>query len=337
MVAATPITQQPVAVPISMGHLTDEDRAIRRNYLDQAQSTNPFETDKSSLLANLPLTPQPSLLPLTLLSSLLTQSPGDWPVFDLVRSYTRAWKHLPEDAKTGHDEQSCLLVRHVDEQVRSEYPSLGALLPSSQRPAIIDGTDVTSRLSHANLAAFVRNFRLPIPTTSFVEAATSKPVVAIALANGPLLGLALLAVTNFFTAAPMSTSSGPVQFRADVEQSRASVIMVTQQDVGRLGLTDEWVSRARICIVIVNPESGLTFSMSLLENENVLGASDHKVFPPNKPADIALLLFTSGTSGKKKSVPITVHTIVTGVAFVIESWGLKADDSCLNMMPLFHV
>ena len=42
-------------------------------------------------------------------------------------------------------------------------------------------------------------------------------------------------------------------------------------------------------------------------------------------------------SGTKKRVPITVHSIVSGVAFVIDSWGLTSSDRCLNMMPLNHV
>jgi len=42
-------------------------------------------------------------------------------------------------------------------------------------------------------------------------------------------------------------------------------------------------------------------------------------------------------SGTKKRVPITVHSIVSGVAFVIDSWGLTSSDICLNMMPLNHV
>jgi long-subunit acyl-CoA synthetase (AMP-forming) len=57
----------------------------------------------------------------------------------------------------------------------------------------------------------------------------------------------------------------------------------------------------------------------------------------NKADDIALILFTSGPSGPKKVVPITLHSIIAGVSFVIESWGLSSSDICLNMMPLYHV
>ena len=59
--------------------------------------------------------------------------------------------------------------------------------------------------------------------------------------------------------------------------------------------------------------------------------------PANRAEDIGLVLFTSGTSGSKKVVPLKMHSIVAGIVFVMESWGLTAKDVCLNMMPLYHV
>ena len=49
------------------------------------------------------------------------------------------------------------------------------------------------------------------------------------------------------------------------------------------------------------------------------------------------MLFTSGTNGMEKMVPLSIHTLLSGVAFVIESWHLTNEDVCLNMMPLNHV
>jgi len=57
----------------------------------------------------------------------------------------------------------------------------------------------------------------------------------------------------------------------------------------------------------------------------------------NGPLDIALVLHTSGTSGKKKMVPYTLETLCVGAACIMDSWALTAQDVCLNMMPLFHV
>lgn len=52
---------------------------------------------------------------------------------------------------------------------------------------------------------------------------------------------------------------------------------------------------------------------------------------------VALVLHTSGSTGKKKVVPITTHQLVLGATAIAASSGLTANDVCLNFMPLFHV
>jgi acyl-CoA synthetase (AMP-forming)/AMP-acid ligase II len=59
--------------------------------------------------------------------------------------------------------------------------------------------------------------------------------------------------------------------------------------------------------------------------------------PPNQPDDIAMILQTSGTSGKKKTVPYRLRTLCVGTTCVAFSWGLRSSDINVNMMPLFHV
>jgi acyl-CoA synthetase (AMP-forming)/AMP-acid ligase II len=53
--------------------------------------------------------------------------------------------------------------------------------------------------------------------------------------------------------------------------------------------------------------------------------------------DIALVLHTSGTTSRPKIVPLS-HTNVTASAYHIgNTLGLREDDVCLNIMPLFHI
>ena len=54
-------------------------------------------------------------------------------------------------------------------------------------------------------------------------------------------------------------------------------------------------------------------------------------------ARVALVLHTSGSTGKKKVVPITTHQLVLGATAIAASSGLTSEDVCLNFMPLFHV
>lgn len=219
-------------------------------------------------------------------------------------------------------------MEHNFQKLKDTYSGVTSLLPVSDTPAIYDASSTTP-LSHKTLASFVKRFSLP------TQSATSKrPVVALALPNGPLLGLALLATATYYTAAPVTVASGPEQFQNDILQSRASVVLVTRQDVQRLGLQDPWVAQAGISVIIVQATADLTFEMTHLDGSAIAVKSKPEA---NEHDDIALILFTSGTSGKKKVVPYTIKTIISGVGFVIDSWGLTKNDRCINMMPLFHV
>lgn len=282
----------------------------------------------SEVLAAIPLTPTPSAQPLSALSTLLSTSSESWPTFDLLCCYTRLWKHLPEDIKSGNSHSESALLNRISSQIKASYSDMISLLPGSGGSAIHD-TSSTGSLSHRDLSTFVRNFNLPV-----IKSATFKPVVALALPNGPLIGLAILAVTAYYTAAPMAVASGGEQFKSDILQSGAKTILAIPSDVQRLGLKDEWVQANGIQVILLETEVDMTFSMFQLDGTRIVALERHV---PNTPDDIALILFTSGTSGKKKVVPYTVHTMVAGVGCVIESWGLTKDDVCMNMMPLFHV
>ncbi|KAL9078001.1 MAG: hypothetical protein Q9157_003086 [Trypethelium eluteriae] len=229
------------------------------------------------------------------------------------------------------------MAAHLQPVVNSQRASLfqnpsstiaDLLWASNLQPSIHDPSTGKS-LSHQHLFQFVRDFRLRIPSH-----VSSKPVVAIALPNGPLLGITVVAVANRYTAAPINASSGADQIRADVLQAGSHVVLALPQDIERLGLHDPWVAESGIAVVPVELAEDLTPHITEHESSDGLLRSEHT---SNAGSDCAILLFTSGTSGKKKLVPLTVKSILIGVIFVIESWGLTAADVCNNLMPLNHV
>ncbi|TIA39607.1 hypothetical protein D6C78_03154 [Aureobasidium pullulans] len=306
--------------------ITSHHEAALSNCLDAAIN-NPF-ISKTNLLASIPLSADTALPSLRLLTSLINTLPGSWPTFDLSCCFSRLWNLLPEDVKSGRDTQHNSLLDGLSQQMKNTYTDVCSLLPESDTPAIY-GASSSNPLNHKKLHNFVKNFSLPIQQT-----AGTRSTVALALPNGPVLGLALLATSTYYTAAPVTVASGPEQFQSDVMQAGASVVLVTKPDVQRLGLQDAWVHEAGIQVILVESKEDSTFNMTF-SNGSPLAVNSKA--SPNGSDDIALVLFTSGTSGKKKVVPYTVHTIISGVAFVIESWGLTKDDICINMMPLFHV
>jgi malonyl-CoA/methylmalonyl-CoA synthetase len=51
----------------------------------------------------------------------------------------------------------------------------------------------------------------------------------------------------------------------------------------------------------------------------------------------ALLLFTSGTTGKPKGVPLSHANVLAGVECLIEAWGMTAADRLVHCLPLHHL
>ncbi|KAI5806142.1 hypothetical protein EDC01DRAFT_700371 [Geopyxis carbonaria] len=244
-----------------------------------------------------------------------------WPPLDIVNCHTRLWQHLPDSSFSSP------LTERTEAAVKATYSALSSLLhPKSAKSAIFNGHGDRA-LSHADLYRFVRNFRLPV--------AGRKPAVVLALPNGPLLAVACIAVSAYYTAVPVNVSgTGAEQFLADVRLSGAKTVLVLPGDVERLGINgrnDLWKDVQ--VLLVKEHKDRLTFDVKPLNSSRAMCEE----VTENGPDDVCIVLFTSGTSGTKKRVPVTLHNIVTGAAAVIQSWGLKPEDVCLNMMPLNHV
>lgn len=56
-----------------------------------------------------------------------------------------------------------------------------------------------------------------------------------------------------------------------------------------------------------------------------------------KPSDIALILHTSGTTGRPKAVPLTHKNITRLMAIIAQTYALSPEDVTYVVMPLFHV
>jgi hypothetical protein len=271
--------------------LTNNDTTLISAYCENI-SRYP-QAERSSLLRALPLTEQPSYAPLDLLDTLLDSTSVGWPIFELILAHSRLWRHLPEDAKAGRTSTHAELLSKTLQQVKSSYSSLLDLYSDiSLEPALIN-PETQQSLSHERLRSFLKHFRLPIHISG-----SQRPVVAVALPNGPLLGLAVLAVATYYTAAPVNAAVGVEQFKADVLQSGASVVLVVKDDVERLQLRQPWLAEADIQVFIADLGVEMTMTISDVSGQALRAIQDH---PASQADDIAILLFTSGTSGTKVS------------------------------------
>ena len=96
------------------------------------------------------------------------------------------------------------------------------------------------------------------------------------------------------------------------------------------------------------------FTLLVSRNERVTYARDHlneifgKKFPKNfrkehidyhkdQPEELAVINYTSGTTGYSKGVMLPYRSILSNVLYCKEKIGLKAGDSVVSMLPLGHV
>ena len=160
---------------------------------------------------------------------------------------------------------------------------------------------------------------------------TRRHRVALVLPAGPELATAFLAVSSIATAVPLNPTYRESEFDfyfSDLEPQALIVTSVVDSPAaaaaGKRGID---VIELRPCL----DRGAGTFSL-LTSKRDLAGTSKD-----THGDDIALVLYTSGTTSKPKRVPLTHRNLRTSAANIAVSLGLSASDRCLNIMPLFHI
>jgi fatty acid CoA ligase FadD36 len=104
---------------------------------------------------------------------------------------------------------------------------------------------------------------------------------------------------------------------------------------------------AGVPAVPVPPDSGPAERAHLLADSRAdvvlqpddvdLGARSATRYPEPDAEDTALILYTSGTTGPPKGVPISRRAIAAGLDGLAEAWAWTPDDTVVHGLPLFHV
>ncbi len=150
--------------------------------------------------------------------------------------------------------------------------------------------------------------------------------VVIVLPNGLDAAVGFLGTSSYATTVPLNPDLGRSEFAYCFKDLDAKALLV-----GR-GLDTAAFAAADECGVkrIEYPFLGQDWRF---ERGAESTASDEGLMGD----DVALILYTSGTTSTPKRVPLTHANLIASARNVASGLALSSGDRCLNVMPLFHI
>jgi oxalate---CoA ligase len=156
--------------------------------------------------------------------------------------------------------------------------------------------------------------------------------LAVVLPNGPEMAAAFISLSAATTIAPLNPAYGALEYDFFLGDLAPKALLVSI-DSDNASLQ---VARDRhIPIIRLRPDRGAGAGRFTLETTDAKESAGHR--GPAQPDDLALLLHTSGTTSRPKQVPLTHRNLCASAFNIATSLQLTAQDSCLNLMPLFHI
>ncbi|TAG25976.1 MAG: malonyl-CoA synthase [Burkholderiales bacterium] len=162
---------------------------------------------------------------------------------------------------------------------------------------------------------------LKIPAGSRVAVQVEKSVEAM------MLYLATLRAGMVFL--PLNTAYQSAEIEYFITNAEPAVVVCSSKNFG-------WVSKiaftcgAQSVFSLNDDRTG-----SLLER--AVHCSDIHSCSRNKDADLAAILYTSGTTGRSKGAMLSHGNMLSNAAMLKDYWGWKQGDVLIHALPIFHV
>jgi len=253
----------------------------------------------------------------------------------------------------------------------TEFDSWADLLPGTDNPAIL-GTDNRKPLTHRTLKEFVQS---PPDNASLSHLGIKiTQRVCAAMPNGPEAAVAFLSLAQQCVFAPISLSLTEKQVLFELEDLSAVALVLQRGEANNssnaklkacaesLGVrVIELIPDTEVCGVFTleevtaSQEAGGRRQEAEGRRQRAEGRGQEAKGKrqeaggrrqelrikgeENKPTreHVALVLHTSGTTRKPKTVPLTHGNLTAGALTISKTIALTPEDTCINIMPLFHI
>lgn len=157
--------------------------------------------------------------------------------------------------------------------------------------------------------------------------------VAMVLPNGPEMAAAFLALACGATTAPLNPGYKHDEFDFYLSDLNAKALLIQR---GMDSPARAVAAAKNIPVIELLPEeTGPAGSFTLVPEKPMFGAPVQG--GPAGADDVALVLHTSGTTSRPKIVPLRQINVTASAYHIGRTLLLRPEDTCLNIMPLFHI
>lgn len=133
----------------------------------------------------------------------------------------------------------------------------------------------------------------------------------------------------------LNYSSGPAAVRQALDLADIDIIVTSRQFLERIHLsTDVFGPRRVLFLEDIRQNIGLRQKGLAIYSAFFPGA--FRRMAPQEEKETACILFTSGSEGVPKGVPLTHENIITNVYQGLSRVDVTKDDHFLNVLPIFH-
>ncbi len=203
--------------------------------------------------------------------------------------------------------------------------TIGQILSNADPKALAFRAPDTAALNYGGLTELVARIGGTLRAAGLQRTAR----VAIVLPNGAQMATAFLAVANACIAAPLNPSYKVDEFKFYIEDLR-SQLLITDDANGPAAMAAKALNVPIALVSSNNVDPAGIFNLSLADG-TPLSLEDASA------EDEALVLHTSGTTSRPKIVPLSQENVTASAANIAASLSLTPADTCMNIMPLFHI
>lgn len=187
------------------------------------------------------------------------------------------------------------------------------------RPALCDACGgALTTTTHAALLEQTERLAVRLSAVPAGEG-RARPRIALVLPNGATLARSLLAITRVGAAAPLNPRLTRAEYAAEFAMLRPDAVL----------MSDDSPDAAA--------EAARTVGLTALRLDDGREPPDGTLPPAPTPEDIALVLMTSGSTGKAKVVPLSHRNVCVSARDVVRSIALTRNDRALVMWEQFHI